>query len=101
MRKARLIPGIVPGQIVTFSFDEEPVSAFAGESISAALMRAGRDGTRTTTRLAEPRAYYCGMGLCWDCVVHVPGEGSVRGCIFPASEGLRVCSAVARYEDDQ
>jgi hypothetical protein len=100
MPKARLIPGIEPGPAVNFSFDGQAVSGFAGESVGGALLRAGLQGTRTTSRAGERRGYYCGMGVCWECVVEIAQEGSVRGCVYPASEGLVVRSAVARSEDD-
>ena len=100
MPKAALISGITPGPAVSFSFGARVIPAFSGEPVAAALLRAGVDGTRTAPRTAEPRGYYCGMGVCWECVVEIEGEGNVRGCLFPVRDGLVARAAVARSEED-
>ncbi|HEY6630376.1 MAG TPA: (2Fe-2S)-binding protein [Rhizobiaceae bacterium] len=100
MRNARLIPGIAPGTAVSFTFNGQTVDGYVGEGVAAALMRAGIRGTRTTARQPEPRGYYCGMGVCWECTVEVEGMGTVRGCMFPVQEGLVVRSPSVRSEED-
>lgn len=100
MRNARLIPGITPGVTVVFSFNGELLDGYEGEGLAAALMRAGIRATRMTARDNEPRGYYCGMGVCWECAVEVEGLGTVRGCMFPVREGLVVRSARVRPEED-
>jgi aerobic-type carbon monoxide dehydrogenase small subunit (CoxS/CutS family) len=59
-----------------------------GESIAAALMRAGmrdlgRDGAGAGLR------YFCGIGACQNCVVSVGGS-VVEACLTPACEGMTV-----------
>lgn len=93
MSKVRMISGIEAGPVVEFTFDGRALSAFAGESIASALMRAGVSAQRVGWRRDEPRAYYCGMGLCWECAVRVDGEGVVRSCGYPVTAGLRVNTA--------
>jgi len=66
------------------------VMAYAGESIGAVLMASGSKVTRWTARTGEPRGYFCGMGVCQDCLVTVDGVPNVRACMTPAREGLRV-----------
>lgn len=100
MAKARLIAGLAPGPKLAFSFEGRTIQGFAGESVAAALLRAGIAGTRMAPQAGEPRGYYCGMGVCWECVVEIEGEGTARGCLYPAREGLVVRAAVARTEDD-
>lgn len=100
MRSARLIGGIVPGPTVGFSFNGAAVEGFEGEGLAAALMRAGIRATRTTAGGGEPRGYYCGMGVCWECTVEVEGIGMVRGCMFPVREGLVVRSPSVRPGED-
>lgn len=100
MRDARLIPGIAPGATVGFTFNGEAMEGYEGEGVAAALMRAGIRATRATTRRGEPRGYYCGMGVCWECAVEVEGLGTVRGCMFPVREGLVVRSPSVRSGED-
>lgn len=64
----------------TFSFDSSPVVARVGETIGAALTAAGITHLRTTRRLGRPRGIFCGIGLCYDCLVVVDGRPGVRAC---------------------
>ena len=50
----------------------------------------GRRFTRYTARASEPRGYFCGMGVCHDCLVTVEGLPNVRACLTPVRDGLRV-----------
>jgi ferredoxin len=93
MPKMRMINGIDAGPSVEFVFDGRTLDAFAGESIASALMRAGISAQRVGWRRQEPRGYYCGMGLCWECAVRVEDEGVVRGCGYPVRAGMRVSTA--------
>lgn len=93
MREAKLISGVVPGSTVDFTYNGTPVTGHQEEGIAAALMRAGVQGTRVTDKLEQARGYFCGMGVCWECVVEVAGEGFVKGCQYPVRAGLVVRSA--------
>lgn len=90
MYSVRLINGVRPGRRVQFEYEGRTFTGYEGEGVALALMRAGVTGTRLTPREKQPRGYYCGMGVCWDCVIDVVGVGSVRGCQHPVSEGLVV-----------
>jgi predicted molibdopterin-dependent oxidoreductase YjgC len=78
------------GDRLCFTFDGQPVTAYEGETVAAALLAAGRRAFRLTNRGAEPRGLFCGMGLCFDCLVRVDGRPNVRACQTPAAEGMRV-----------
>ncbi len=85
--------GPVPsGQVVRFTFDGQEFTARAGQSVAAALLAAGRRTLRTTSRRGEPRGLFCGMGVCFDCLVCVEGQANVRACRLPVVAGLRVQS---------
>lgn len=89
----KLIAGVRPGAPLQFTFDGQTMEGFTGESIVSALLRAGILSQRVSAKRIEPRGYYCGMGLCWECAVRVKGEGIVRGCAFPLRSGLDVRTA--------
>lgn len=93
MHDGRRVTGIERGEAVVFEFAGEPIAAYAGESIAAALIAAAMPSSRRTRKRDEARGYFCGMGACWDCVVEVDGVGLVRGCMHPVSAGLRVSRA--------
>lgn len=86
----RRIPGIVRRPVVEFTFGERTVRAHEGESIAAALLAEAVWASCTTRKRGEPRGYFCGMGVCWECVVEVEGHGPARACRTPVAVGLRV-----------
>jgi predicted molibdopterin-dependent oxidoreductase YjgC len=75
---------------VTVFIDGRPVSAEAGESVAAVLLRQSESWNRTAPVSQSPRAPYCMMGVCFECLVDVDGQGSVQGCLTPVRDGMRV-----------
>ena len=91
-RDRRLTGGVDRGRQVEILVDGVPVPAYEGESVAAALLATGERTLRTTPRRSDPRGMYCGIGLCFDCVVPVDGVESVRACQTPVRDGMRVGS---------
>jgi predicted molibdopterin-dependent oxidoreductase YjgC len=83
----RRLPDI-EGQSVTIQVDGRGVAARAGDTVAAALLAGGRDRCRTTPVSGEPRAPYCMMGVCFDCLVTVDGVGNRQGCLVAVCEGM-------------
>ncbi|EKU47522.1 (2Fe-2S)-binding protein [Brevibacterium casei] len=77
---------------VTASFDGSPLSAPAGASVAAALLASGRTSWRTT-RAGRPRGLFCGIGVCFDCLVDIDGQTGQRACMIPLAEGMDIRSA--------
>ena len=75
---------------MTFTFNGEPIVAFRGESVAAALLAAGRRTLRLTAVGEAPRGVFCGMGVCFDCLVVIDGEPSRRACMTFVTEGMKV-----------
>jgi predicted molibdopterin-dependent oxidoreductase YjgC len=75
---------------VRFTFEGRPIEARPGTPIAVALVAAGERTFRTTAARAEPRGLFCGMGVCFDCLVEVDGRPNVRACQTPLAEGMRV-----------
>jgi predicted molibdopterin-dependent oxidoreductase YjgC len=86
----RIEGDVLRGAPFEFLADGEPVRAYPGETVAAALLAAGRRRARTTTRRAEPRGVYCGMGVCFECLIVVDGRPNLRACTTPAAPGMRV-----------
>jgi len=82
--------GIERGPMVTMLVDGGVVVAYEGESVAAALLASGRRTTRATSRTGESRGYFCGMGVCQDCLVTVDERPNARACMTPVRDGLRV-----------
>ncbi|MBV8192714.1 MAG: (2Fe-2S)-binding protein [Alphaproteobacteria bacterium] len=83
----RLVEG---GTAVTLTVDGTPVEARAGDSVAAALLAAGIGHCRTTPVTGAPRAPYCLMGVCFDCLVTIDGVGSRQACLVPVRDGMTV-----------
>ena len=75
---------------MTFTFDGEHIVAFRGETVAAALLAAGRRTLRVTAVTGTPRGVFCGMGVCFDCLVVIDGEPSRRACVTFVAEGMNV-----------
>lgn len=78
------------GRELEILVDGGPLRAFEGETVAAALLAAGRRALRTTSRRGEPRGMYCGIGVCFDCVMTIDGRPNVRTCQTPVRAGMRV-----------
>jgi predicted molibdopterin-dependent oxidoreductase YjgC len=89
-RGARLDAGIDRGAALRIVVDGRAIEAFEGESVAAALFADGQRALRTTPLRREPRGVYCGIGLCFDCVMTIDGRPNVRACRTPVRDGLRV-----------
>ena len=82
--------GVERGRALGILVDGAEVRVYEGESIAAALLASGRRFTRWTAQTGEPRGYFCGMGVCQDCLVTVDGLPNVRACVTPVRDGMRV-----------
>lgn len=78
------------GRALRILVDSQEMVAYEGESVAAALLAEGRRLTRWTARTGEARGYFCGMGVCQDCLVTADGAPNVRACMLPVHDGLRV-----------
>ncbi|AXL10920.1 (2Fe-2S)-binding protein [Microbacterium foliorum] len=77
----------------SLQFDGTPVPFTPGQTVGAALADAGIVSWRTTRRDHAPRGLFCGIGVCFDCLVTVDGARSQRACLVEACEGQDVRSA--------
>ncbi|GAA1027809.1 MULTISPECIES: (2Fe-2S)-binding protein [Amycolatopsis] len=78
--------------IVTLTFDGQPLTASPGQSVGAALTDAGVRSWRTTRRGGRPRGLFCGIGVCFDCLITVDDVADQRACLVPVRDGMVVRS---------
>jgi 2Fe-2S iron-sulfur cluster binding domain len=86
----RLAGPVTRGREVQVVLDGEEIVAFAGENVVSALLAADRRGHRVTPRRQEVRGMFCGIGLCFDCVMTIDGLPGVRACQTPVSDGMQL-----------
>jgi predicted molibdopterin-dependent oxidoreductase YjgC len=75
---------------VSVQFEGQWMSVPAGVSVAAALLLKGGEPFRTTPVSHAPRAPYCMMGVCFECLVEVDGKPSRQACLTPVREGMIV-----------
>ncbi|MCU1606942.1 MAG: proline dehydrogenase [Modestobacter sp.] len=84
-----------------FTFDGAPIAFRHGWSVGAALTAAGIRSWRTTRHGDRPRGLFCGIGVCFDCLVTVDEETSLRACLLPARAGAAVTTQRGAGHDDR
>ena len=90
MPSSSMFPEVQKGRVVKISVDGNLIDAYEGETIATALLSVGIRTFRLSPKHKEPRSLYCGMGVCFECLVTVDGVYAVRACITPVTDGLRV-----------
>lgn len=86
----RVERGVTRGQPFSFTLNSRPVQAFPGETIAAALLAARITTLRRTAKSGAPRGMFCGMGVCFDCLVVVDDRPHLRACMTEAKPGMCV-----------
>ena len=77
-------------ETVTVDIEGRRVSVPAGESVAAAGLASGLGHTRTTPVSGKPRAPYCMMGVCFDCLMEIDGQPNRQACMVRVEEGMRI-----------
>ncbi len=77
---------------VRITVDGEGVEGIEGQSIAGVLLGSGRISWRETAVAGKPRGLFCGIGVCFDCLVTVDGVPDVRACQRRACDGDEVSS---------
>jgi 2Fe-2S iron-sulfur cluster binding domain len=86
--------------VSTFSFDGREIGFAAGQTIGAALIASGVYSWRTTRRAGRPRGLFCGIGVCFDCLITVEGVPNQRACLVAATPALTVSTQSGTGHDD-
>lgn len=81
-----------PQTAVALTFDGAPLTALPGQTVGAALTGAGILSWRTTRNEGRPRGLFCGIGICFDCLLTVDGAANQRACLTTARDGMELLS---------
>lgn len=83
------LPGAT-GSEINITINGEPASAYANDSVAAAVLCHGMQSTRTSTVSGSPRAPLCMMGVCFECLMIIDGKPNQRACMVKVREGMTV-----------
>ncbi len=75
---------------VTVTIDGREARVPAGETVAAAALIHGLQPFRTSAVSGAPRAPYCMMGVCFDCLVEIDGTPNRQACQVRVAEGMAI-----------
>ncbi|WP_353475715.1 (2Fe-2S)-binding protein (plasmid) [Salipiger sp. H15] len=81
---------IPPAEAVEILLDGAPLTARRGDSVAVALLAAGVTRFRGSVVSGAPRAPYCLMGSCFDCLVTIDGAPNRQACLVTVAPGMRI-----------
>ena len=86
----RRVSPVDRGEPFEIRVNDESVAAYPGETIAGALIAAGIRSLRRTMETGAERGQFCGMGICYDCLVDCDDQQAVRACMTMAAPGMEV-----------
>jgi predicted molibdopterin-dependent oxidoreductase YjgC len=78
------------GEPIDMSVNGHPVEAYAGETVSTVLLTSGHIIFQYDAETHMPRSLFCGMGVCYNCLVTIDGVPNIRACVTPVAAGMVV-----------
>lgn len=75
---------------ITFEFEGQSLPARRGDTVATALLAAGVSVFRSTPVSGSPRAPWCMMGICFECLVEIDGTPNCQACQVAVTPGMRV-----------
>ncbi|MBB4845538.1 putative molibdopterin-dependent oxidoreductase YjgC [Paucibacter oligotrophus] len=77
---------------ITLHINGLALQVAADITVAAALAQAGLGATRRSES-GQPRAAFCGMGVCQECRVQIDGIKHRLACLTAVAEGMQIVSA--------
>jgi hypothetical protein len=84
-------------ETVEIELDGELVSVPADISIAAALLQLDAIPFRSSPISGAPRAPFCMMGVCFECLLEVDGVSGQRACQVLVRAGTRIRRRLTDY----
>jgi sarcosine oxidase subunit alpha len=85
-----ILPEAQRGRPIQIHVDGKPIEAYEGETVAAALLASGIRILRLSRKNREPRGLFCGMGVCYECLVTVNGVHDTQACLTLVVDGMQV-----------
>ena len=82
------------GRKIRIVVNGRKISAYEGESVHAALTAAGLQNFRIS-KTGEPRGVFCGMGICYECLVTIDNISDQRACMTLVKDGMEIITQVS------
>ena len=79
-----------PAATVPVTVEGVDIRAPEGASAAAAMLLAGLVATRETAVGGAPRAPYCLMGICFECLAEIDGVPNRQSCMVTIVPGMTI-----------
>ena len=79
---------------IEFTYNDQKITAVAGQSVGAALLAVNIRSLRLSRFDQNKRGIFCGIGVCFDCLVVINGIANQRACIIEVKNGMNVQTQV-------
>jgi len=84
------ITSIVRQPVIHIRVNGRAIAAFPGETVLAALTAAGFKVLKKSNLRGELRGPFCGMGVCYECLVTINGVPKQRSCMVEVAENMEI-----------
>lgn len=74
---------------IVFTWNGAFLPGREGDTLAAVLLAAGVNSNRIHPVTGEPRAPYCMMGVCFECLVEIDGIPNRQACQVRLRNGMR------------
>ena len=92
--------GGAAGAQLVIELDGVQESVPAGVSVAAALLYLDKIPLRHSAVNSAPRAPFCMMGICFECLIEVDGVVNQRACQLQVQAGMRLRRQLASEMED-
>ena len=84
------VAGIDRREMINIRVNGRTIAATPGETVMAALTAAGFKVLKQSNVSGEPRGPFCGMGVCYECLVTINGVPKQRSCMVEVAENMEI-----------
>lgn len=81
------------GKNIAVTINGLKVQAFDGELVSTVLQEEGITTFAHKHTTGQPSGLYCGMGVCYECLVTINGVNNLRACQTYAADRMIIETA--------
>ncbi|MBL4719675.1 MAG: (2Fe-2S)-binding protein [Alphaproteobacteria bacterium] len=75
---------------ITVYFEDRPIACRPTDSVAAAVLLVDPGYTRRTPVNNAPRAPYCMMGVCFECLMEIDGVENQQACMILVRDGMQI-----------
>lgn len=78
------------GEPLSVTVNGQLIEAYAGETIATVLLASGHLIFQQEGAAHQPQSLFCGMGVCFNCLVTVSGIPNLRACVTLVAAGMAI-----------